>query len=90
MVVHTPRSTTYITLLKQVTTIQVVDFVVNKKNKEANFQKHSMLKTNEYIEKNGLAPISAGFIVTINEVTDMKDVDKFEVDVYIFVSPNVA
>ena len=50
----------------------------------------TMLQMNEYIEENGLTPISAGFIVTINEVTDMEDVDKFEVDVYISISPNVV
>ena len=51
---------------------------------------NALLKLNEYVEENKLTPISAGFVVIINEVTDMKDLDKFEADIYISISPNVV
>jgi len=46
-------------------------------------------KMNEYIAENNLTPISAGFVVTVNEITDPKDLELFEVDVYISISPNI-
>jgi len=45
---------------------------------------------NDYITQNGLTSISVGFIVTKREITDMKDAEHFEVDVYISISPNVV
>jgi len=45
---------------------------------------------NEYMTSNKLIPISVGFNVTANEITDPKDLDLFEVDVYISISPNVV
>ena len=45
---------------------------------------------NDYIVQNGLTPISTGFIVTKREITDIKDTERFEVDVYISVSPHIA
>ena len=45
---------------------------------------------NGYTVESGLSPISVGFIVTKREITDIKDAEHFEVDVYISVSPNVV
>ena len=50
---------------------------------------HTMQKLNEYITSNRLTPISAGFNVTVREIMEPKDLDLFEVDVYISISPNV-
>ena len=50
----------------------------------------TLQKINDFIAENELTPISAGFIATVVEVTDVNDLDMFEVDVYISVSPNVV
>ncbi|MCL1995869.1 MAG: GyrI-like domain-containing protein [Defluviitaleaceae bacterium] len=47
-------------------------------------------KLNKYIEENRLLSISSGYNVTINDVTSIDEIDKFEVDVYISVSPNLT
>lgn len=46
-------------------------------------------KLNEYIVENKLLPISVGFNVTVNEITSPVDMDKFEVDAFVSISPNV-
>lgn len=51
---------------------------------------NTMKKMNAYIVEKRLTPISAGFIVTIHEITSAKDLELFEVDIYISISPNVV
>ncbi len=46
-------------------------------------------KLNEYIATNYLTPISPGFNITIFEILKPEDIDKFEVDIYISISPNI-
>ena len=50
----------------------------------------SMQKLNDYILANQLVPISAGFTVTMTELTDPKNFEMFEVDIYVSVSMNVV
>ena len=50
----------------------------------------SMKKLNDYIEINGLMPITVGFIRTLKEATSMKELEFFEADVFISICPNIV
>ena len=46
-------------------------------------------KLNEHVIANNLTAISVGFIVTKKEIVNQQDLDLFEADVYISISPNI-
>ena len=47
-------------------------------------------KMNEHIALNRLTPISAGFNVTVSEISNPKELDLFEATIYISLNPNVV
>ena len=49
----------------------------------------AMESVNTYMTDNGLTPVAVGFVVTVREVHDVRDLELFEVDVYVPVNPNV-
>jgi effector-binding domain-containing protein len=51
---------------------------------------NSLESLNKYVAENKLIPISVGFSVTVNEVTNTVDVEEFQVDTYVSISPNVV
>ena len=50
---------------------------------------NSMNEINDYILANRLVPISVGFTVVVTEITDPKDIELFEADIYVSIGPNV-
>jgi hypothetical protein len=53
------------------------------------FQK-TLEELNRFIVLNKLMPISAGFNVNVKEIVDPADIDLFEVDTYVSISPNIT
>jgi len=51
--------------------------------------KNVMMKMNEYIIKNTLEPASVGFVLTVNEVKDVKDINDYRADIYISINENI-
>jgi len=49
----------------------------------------SIINLNQYIADNKLTPMTVGFNVAKHQATSQEDLDKFEVDIYISVSPNI-
>ena len=50
---------------------------------------NSMQVLNDYVTVNQLVPIAVGFTVIVNDVTEPRDFELFEVDLYLSLSPNV-
>jgi hypothetical protein len=50
----------------------------------------TMEELNQFIVSNKLMPISAGFNVTIKEITDPAEMELFEVETYVSISPNIT
>jgi predicted transcriptional regulator YdeE len=50
---------------------------------------NSINELNQYIAERKLTPISVGFSVNRVEIVRQEDMDKFEVDIYVSVSPNI-
>ena len=44
---------------------------------------------NNYIADNRLIPISTGFNIVVKDVQRIEDIDEYEMDIYISISPNI-
>ena len=53
------------------------------------FVENTMKALNDFIVTNQFVPISVGFTVTVKDIIDPKDIELFEVDIYVSISPNV-